>query len=120
MSKAAQQIARQQDEILHAMSRIRVMRRGTVSHQTYPQRAKRKDGNGAVGPYAIWQGSVDGAHFGKRVSGAQAQRVQEDIVQRHAFETLCEQYVTLSCQLAALADAGDAEAERVKKNATRV
>ena len=115
MSKSAKQIANKQDDILRAMSRIRVMRRGTLSQQTYAERAHRKDGKGAVGPYMLWQGSVEGVRFGKRVSGAQAERVKEGIAQRHAFGALCEEYIALGCELADLVDAGEAEAERIKR-----
>jgi hypothetical protein len=115
MSNSAKQLAKKQNEILQAMSRIRVMRHGTLSKQTYPERAQRKDGQGAVGPYWIWQGTVEGVRFGKRVSGTQAERLQEGIAQRHAFGALCEEYVDLGCKLADLADAGETEVERIKK-----
>ena len=111
MSHSANQIVQRQDEIIRAISRIRTMRRGTLSQQSYPQRARRRGGHGAVGPYMLWQGTVKGKRFGKRVSGPEAERVQEGIVQRHAFEALCEEYVALSCELAALVDLGEAQAQ---------
>jgi len=115
MSNSAQQIVNRQDEILQAMGQIRLMQRGTISKQTYPQRAKRRDGKGAVGPYYLWQGTVRGKRFGKRVSADEARRVQEEIAQRQAFNALCEEYVDLSCQRAVLEREATAWEGAVKK-----
>ena len=115
MSMSPQQIAKRQDEILECLSRIRLMERGTVSWQTYSERANRKDGEGAVGPYGIWQGTVHGKRFGKRIKGAEAHQVQERITQRHEFETLCKEYVELGCRLSALEREGVAADEALKK-----
>ena len=110
-----QQIVNRQDEILQTIGRIRLMRRGTLSRQTYPGRAKRNNGQGAVGPYCLWQGTVGGKRFGKRVSGVEAKRVEEEIAQRHTFEALCEEYVELSCRLAALEGEGASWEQALKK-----
>jgi len=115
MSMSAQQIVNRQDEILQAVSRIRLMRRGTLSQQTYGQRAKRKNGKGAVGPYFLWQGTIRGKRFGQRVSAVEAERVKEGIAQRQAFKALCQEYVELSCQLAAQDSEGKDRGEAVKK-----
>ena len=118
MYMSVKQIVQRQEEVLQAMGRIRVMRYGTITKQSYLQRAGRKEGKGAVGPYALWQGTVNGQRFGKRLSGEEVERVQEGIVQRRAFQALCEEYMALSCQLAELADQGEAQLEEVKKNLT--
>ncbi len=118
MSMSPQQIAKRQDEILQCIRRIRVMRRGTLSWQVYPERAQRKGGKGAVGPYGLWQGTRGATRFGKRVSQARAQRVAQGIAQRHAFESLCEEYMELSCRLAALEDEQAAREEALKKGLT--
>ena len=115
MLLSAKEITEKQELILQKMAQIRVMQRGTVSSQSYPERAKRHEGEGAVGPYYLWQGTVSGKRFGKRLSGPEALRVEEGIAQRHAFEALCEEYVDLSCQLAARGNQGEASLERVKK-----
>lgn len=115
MLLSAKEIADKQKIILQKMAQIRVMQRGTVSRQTYPERAKRNEGDGAVGPYFVWQGTVNGVRFGRRISGPEALRVEEGITQRHAFEALCEEYVELSCQLAVRENQGEASRERVKK-----
>lgn len=115
MSMSVDQLVQRQNEILKAMSEIRTMQRGTVSRQHYPERAQRKEGQGAVGPYCLWQGTVNGTRFAKRVSGPQAERVEQGITQRHAFEALCEEYVAISCELAQLEAQGDQQAQAVKK-----
>ena len=68
------EIVQRQDEILEAMTLLRIMCYGTLSQQRYPERAQRKDGQGAVGPYGLWQGSVNGKRFAKRVSGEDAKK----------------------------------------------
>lgn len=88
---SAEEIIQRQDEILEAMAHLRTMRRGSFSQQSYPERASRKGGQGAVGPYGLWQGTVDGERFAKRVSGEQAEHVQQGIAQRQAFMQLCEE-----------------------------
>jgi len=115
MSNAVQQIIQRQDQILQAMGRIRTMERGTITRQSYPERAGRKNGFGAIGPYCLWQGTVRGKRFGKRVSGNEARRLEEKIAQRRAFGALCEEYVELSCRLAALERSGAASDDTLKK-----
>jgi len=115
MSMSAQEIVKRQDEVLQHISRIRFMRRGSISRQTYADRTQRNEGKGAVGPYYLWQGTVAGKRFGKRLSAQQAQAVEAEIALRHEFEALCEEYVELSCQLAALKSEDTASQEAVKK-----
>lgn len=115
MSMTAEQIVARQDRILEEMSRIRAMVRGTLSWQEYGERAKRRGGKGAVGPYALWQGTVSGKRFCRRVTHAKADQVASGIEQRHAFGALCEEYVDLGCRLSELEWAGTASDDAVKK-----
>jgi len=115
MSQTVQQILTQQDKLLERIAQIRVMERGTVSRQSYPERARRKQGKGAAGPYCLWQGTVNGKRFGKRVSGPQAEPIEADIARRHEFEELCEQYIDLSCRLSARMAEEKACEQAVKK-----
>ena len=82
------------------MRTLRVMRRGTLSHQEYPQRRARKQGTGASGPYFVWQGFRGGKHFSKRVSAQEAEQVKHEIETRRQFERMCEEYVGLGEALA--------------------
>jgi hypothetical protein len=106
MDKQKQQLNQQQDALLEQMGQIRVMCRGTLSAQEYPARRARKDGQGAAGPYYLWQGFIDGKHFSRRVSAQEAQRLKEGIEARHHFEQLSGQYVEL----------GEALSEAVRRN----
>jgi hypothetical protein len=115
MDHNERRIDEQQQGVLEQMGRIRVMRRGTLSQQEYGQRRERKGGKGATGPYFVWQGSVDGGHFSKRVGAGRAQRMREEIAQRKCFEDLCAQYVALGEQRAELTPDAQDETEEVKK-----
>ena len=115
MVMTLQEIDARQDEILKALGEIRDMARGTLTWQVYPKRAKRRQGAGAVGPYGLWQGTVHGERFAKRVKGAEAEHVNAGIERRHAFEVLCKEYVDLACQRALLQREAAASEEAVKK-----
>jgi hypothetical protein len=107
MNRHRQQVTQRQDAILEQMGKFRTMFRGTVSEQQYAQRRARKEGEGATGPYFVWQGSIDGKHFSRRVSGQRAQQLREGIQARHRFEQLCAQYIELGEAHAALALEGE-------------
>jgi len=105
-------IQQRQCEVLQAMGRIQVMRRGTVSTQEYSQRRKRKGGAGATGPYWLWQGSIGGKHFSQRVSAQEGARFAQEIEQRREFERLSAEYVALGEALAKLL--GEQDQQRVQ------
>ena len=105
----------QQDTVLEAMSELRVMRRGTLSHQVYAQRSARNSGHGACGPYPLLQGYCEGKHFSRRVSAEDASRVANQIECRKQFEALCARYVSLGEALADRPDAEDDVQEALKK-----
>ena len=78
-------------EALWSMSRIRTMCRVTVSRQNYPERSKRKDGKGAVGPYCLWQGTINGKRLKKSgmewtVRGANAITALRCVIQSGRFK----------------------------------
>jgi hypothetical protein len=100
MDPSTREIEQRQDALLEEMGRIRAMRRGTVSRQDYPGRRARKEGQGASGPYFVWQGYREGKHFSQRVSGREVRRVQQETEARKQFERLCAQYVKLGETLA--------------------
>lgn len=100
MDPEVQAIEQQQQAVWEEMGRIRVMRRGTLSQQRYPQRRARRGGHGACGPYCLWQGYVKGRRFGRRVAAAEAERMRTEIAERRRFEGLCAVYVALGEALA--------------------
>lgn len=100
MAGKNQDVAQRQRQLLAEMEQIRLMRRGSLSRQHYPQREKRQGGQGASGPYFLWQGYVKGQRFGVRVSAQEAPEVASEIEARHRFEDLCAEYVALGEALA--------------------
>jgi hypothetical protein len=115
MSSSVREFIAEQERILEAIGQIRTMEHGTLSQQVYPERAKRNAGSGAVGPYGLWQGTVKGKRFGKRVSGNEAEQLKAGIARRHTFRALCEKYEELCCRLAALERQGADVGEALKK-----
>lgn len=115
MDTRIQQVEQQQDALMEQMRSIRVMRRGTLSEQYYTARCARKGGEGAVGPYFLWQGSINGKHFSRRVNASEAEHVKAGIEARHHFERLCAQYVELGEALAAHSQQNNESVEAIKK-----
>ncbi len=115
MKLSRQSIQKRQDALLEEMGRIRVMRRGTISKQEYRGRKQRRKGAGATGPYFVWQGSVGGKRFCARVRAQEAQRMEQEIAQRHKFEALCDEVVALGEALADLLRSDDEETTEPKK-----
>ena len=115
MDATTREVEQQQNALLDQMRTLRVMRRGTLSHQEYPERRARKLGTGASGPYFVWQGFRSGKHFSKRVSAQEAEQVKHEIETRRQFERLCEEYVRLGESLATREGARTKQDESLKK-----
>jgi hypothetical protein len=115
MDKHVEQLHQQQDALIEKMRQLRLMYRGTLCEQRYPARRARKDGEGATGPYFLWQGTRQAKRFGCRVDARQAQRIREGIQARHRFEDLCAQYVALGEMLAQYLQPKSESADTLKK-----
>jgi len=100
MDPHIEQLHRQQDAVIEQMRQLRLVYRGTLSEQQYPERQARREGSGATGPYFLWQGTTQGKRFGLRVDARRAQRIREGIEARHRFEALCAQFVAIGEALA--------------------
>jgi hypothetical protein len=110
-------IERMQDDLLKEMKRHRVVRRGTLTRQEYAGRRERNEGAGATGPYYLWQGSVNGKRFARRVGAEEAERMEREIDERRKFEELSSEFVALGEALAeSLACEGEDEAALKKKS----
>jgi hypothetical protein len=112
MSTDKRAIEKRQDDILEEMKRHRVVRRGTLTKQEYDGRRERKDGAGATGPYYLWQGSVNGKRFARRVGADEAERIGREIAERRKIDKLSDEFVALG---EALAEAREDEASLKKK-----
>jgi len=115
MDQEQKDIVQRQEALLKEMGGIRVMRRGTLSGQQYPQRRARRAGHGACGPYFVWQGYVRGQRFGRRVDAQEAIVIRAEIEARQRFEALCAEYVALGECLAEYQRHVGASEEALKK-----
>jgi len=115
MDKHIEHLHQQQDALIEKMGQFRVMYRGTLSEQRYLARRARKGGEGATGPYFVWQGTREAQRFGRRVNAREAQRIREGIEARHRFEALCAQYVALGEALAECLEAKNEAMDALKK-----
>ena len=72
------------------------LRRGSLSKQFF----KAPPGQpGRRGPYFVLQGFFHGKKFSERVPAEQAPQVQEQVDNYRRFQTLAEEYVTLSDEI---------------------
>lgn len=82
--------------ILKDMEAIDSLRRGTLSKQFF----KALPGQSASrGPYFVLQGFFQGKKFSERIPAEQAPEVQKQVDNFRRFQTLAEEYVTLSDQI---------------------
>lgn len=86
-------LRQKRDRILQQMQAIDRLRRGSLSKQFFKappgQTAKR-------GPYYVLQGFFHGKKFSERIPAEKAPQVQEQVDNYRRFQSLAEEYVTLS------------------------
>ena len=86
-------LRQKRDRILQQMQTIDRLRRGSLSKQFFKARpgqtAKR-------GPYFVLQGFFQGKKFSQRIPADRAPQVQEQVDNYRRFQSLAEEYVTLS------------------------
>jgi hypothetical protein len=105
-------LLQQRESILPQMKTIDRLRRGTLSQQFFkapPGAAARR------GPYYVLQGFFQGRKFSERVPPDQAAQVRQEVDNYRRFQTLAEEFVTLSDQITRLQD----QPPDVKKNYSR-
>ena len=92
-----QTIAATRESILQQLGAIALMRRGTLSEQSFER--KTPDGRTVrFGPYFKFQIWQDGRNQTRRVGADEAQTLREDIDNFHRFEDLCGQLAQLNIQ----------------------
>jgi hypothetical protein len=106
-------LVQHQQSILLKMQSIDRLRRGSLSQQFF--RSAAADSAAARGPYYVLQGFFHGKKFSQRIPRAQAAQVQQDVENYRRFQTLAEEYVTVSDQIARLPD----QPRDSKKNSSR-
>ena len=81
------------DRVLQDMKAIDHLRRGTLSKQFFqpkPGQTARR------GPYFLLQGFFHGKKFSQRIPAEEASTVQKQVGNYRRFQSLAEEYVTLS------------------------
>lgn len=113
MNPNLDQLLQQRQDCLQQMQAIDRLRRGSLSQQFF--RAKGKPAV-KLGPYFVLQGFFRGKKFSARIPEDQAHQVRQDVENYRRFQTLAEEYVTLSDQITQRQDAQPTDS---KKNSSR-
>ena len=99
--------------LLLQMQSIDRLRRGSLSKQFFQARPPAPPAR--RGPYFVLQGFFHGKKFSERIPPEQAAQVEQDVENYRRFQTLAEEYVTLSDQITRLPD----PPQESKKNSSR-
>jgi len=98
--------------VLHDLQAIDRLRRGSLSKQFFNAGPGQ---TGQRGPYFVLQGFFHGKKFSERIPAEQASQVQEQVDNYRRFQTLAEEYVTLSDEITRL----ESQDSGRKKNSSR-
>lgn len=90
-------LLQQREAVLQQMKAIDRLRRGSFSTQFF--KARPTGDAGPRGPYYVLQGFFHGKKFSERVPPDQAAQVQRDVDNYRRFQSLAEEFVTLSDQI---------------------
>jgi len=105
-------LRQKQASLLQEMQSIDRLRRGSLSKQFF----KSHRGHSArCGPYYVLQGFFHGKKFSERIPPHQAAQVEQEVDNYRRFQSLAEDYVTVSDQITRLQD----QSEDSKKNSNR-
>ena len=94
------------------MQSIDRLRRGSLSKQFFNPPSGQ---TGKRGPYFVLQGFFHGKKFSERIPLEQATQVQEQVDNYRRFQSLAEEYVTLSDEITRL----ESQDSGPKKNSSR-
>lgn len=112
MSTSLQDLRSQRDAVLQRIKQIDHMRRGSLSRQFF----KTRRGGKIIesGPYFVLQCTLKGRKCSQRVPASQAGEVEQQVENFRLFNTLAEEFVTLSDKITQL----ERGADDSKKNAS--
>lgn len=113
MTKHLAALRQKRTVLLQNLQAIDHLRRGTLSQQFFQAPPGQ---TGRRGPYFVLQGFFQGKKFSERVPAQQAPQVQEQVDNYRRFQTLAEEYVTLSDEITRLEVPG---ADSKKKDSSR-
>lgn len=89
-------LRQQQQSLLQQMQSIDRLRRGSLSRQFFKAPGSHSSRRG---PYYVLQGFFRGKKFSERVPQEQADRVEQDVDNYRRFQSLAEDYVTVTDQI---------------------
>src|SRR5208283_4404429 len=107
------ELLHQRQAVLLQMQAIDRLRRGSLSKQFFPSRAGAPAA--ARGPYYVLQGFFHGKKFSQRIPPDHAAQVGHDVQNYRDFQSLAEEFVTLSDQITRSQD----QPQDSKKNSSR-
>lgn len=93
-------LIQKRDLILAQMQTIDHLRRGSLSKQFFKSPSHKS--SATRGPYYVLQGFFHGKKFSERIPADQAAQVEEQVQNYRRFQSLAEEYVTLSDQITRL------------------
>ena len=106
-------LLQQRQSILLQMQSIDRLRRGSLSKQFFKSRPPATAA--PRGPYYVLQGFFHGKKFSERIAPDQAAQVEQEVANYRRFQTLAEDYVTVSDQITRLPE----QSQDSKKNSSR-
>ena len=112
MSAQLESLRQKRDRVLDNMQAIDRLRRGSLSKQFFKAPSSQTE---KQGPYFVLQGFFQGKKFSERIPADQAPQVQEQVDNYRRFQSLAEEFVTLSDEITRR-ESADSES---KKNSSR-
>ena len=106
-------LLQKRQSVLLQMQSIDRLRRGSLSKQFFQARPPAPPAR--RGPYFVLQGFFHGKKFSERIPPEQAAQVEQDVENYRRFQTLAEEYVTVSDQITRLPE----QPQDSKKNSSR-
>jgi hypothetical protein len=103
MNNTFAQLEQRREQILQQMQAIDRLRRGTLSCQFFKQ--PRSTTKVQQGPYYVLQGYIQGQKFSERVPAAQAPQIEPLVANYKRFESLAQEFVSITDQLTRLSQA---------------
>jgi hypothetical protein len=97
--------------LLEDMQAIDHLRRGSLSKQFFKAAPGQSQGRG---PYFVLQGFLQGKKFSERIPAERAPQIQEEVDNYRRFQSLAEEYITLSDEITRL----ESTSSESKKNSS--
>lgn len=113
MKQDLNDLVQKRQSILLQMQSIDRLRRGSLSKQFFKSRSPAPASR--QGPYYVLQGFFHGKKFSERIAPDRAAQVEQDVENYRRFQTLAEEYVTVSDQITRLPE----QPRDRKKNSSR-